>query len=105
MSHLLVKFRHPRATFEHLGLIPDMLNDGDPRPAKEQLHEGYRHGGGWHPFVGFELMADDSLQFPGDPPTRPIAEFKVGDERVILYEHAWVAIIQPDRTFEVCRMD
>jgi hypothetical protein len=29
----------------------------------------------------------------------------LGHERVIVYEHSWVAIVQPDRSFEVCRMD
>jgi hypothetical protein len=27
------------------------------------------------------------------------------DELILIYEHSWVAIIQPDRTFETCRMD
>ncbi len=98
-------FHHPKATAEHLGLIPMFLSDDDPRPAKEQLHENYAHGGGWHPFNGFKLQADDSLTYPGDPPQRPIAEMVLRDERVVLYPHAWVAIIQPDRSYEVCRMD
>lgn len=100
-------FRHPRCTMDHLGLIPDMLRDDDPTPLTQQLHEGYPHGGGWHPFKGFTLQVNDSLAYPGDPPLRPVAEFRVAghEDRVLMYEHAWVAVIRPDRSFEVCRMD
>lgn len=96
---------HPRMTVEHLGLLPGMLDPSDPRPAREQLDDGYRHGGGWDPFHGFTLLANGNLTYPGDPPTRPIAETRLRDELVVLYEHDWVAVIQPDRNFEVCRMD
>jgi len=98
---------HPRATIEHAGSIPYMLSDDSSLSIREQLDVGYRHGGGWQPFRGFELLADDSLSYPGDPPQRPILEFQVEgrDQRVLLYEHSWVAIINPDRSFEVCRMD
>jgi hypothetical protein len=82
-----------------------MLWEDDPRSAKEQLNTGYAHGGGWQAFNGFKLNADDSLSYPGDPPQIPIIEFKLRNERVVLYDHAWVAVIQPDRSFEVCRMD
>jgi hypothetical protein len=88
-----------------LGLLPQMLNSSDPRPAREQLDSGYRHGGGWDPFPGFKLSNNDNLLYPGDPPTRPVASTKLRDETIVLYEHEWVAIIQPDRSFEVCRMD
>jgi hypothetical protein len=104
-----VKFLHPRCTYEHLGFIPDWLHDANPAPAKEQLHACYGHGGGWSPFNGFKLGADDSLNYPGDPPQKPFAEISFDDpertERVLMYEHSWVAIIQADRSFEVCRMD
>lgn len=100
-----IKYHHPSATIDHLGLIPMMLSEHNPAPAKEQLHNGYAHGGGWHPFIGFKLLDNDSLAYPGDPPQRPIAEMILRNERVVLYEHAWVAIIQSDRSFEVCRMD
>jgi len=53
-------FHHPRATIEHFGFIPTMLSEDNPKPAKEQLHDGYGHGGGWDPFKGFKLQDDDS---------------------------------------------
>jgi hypothetical protein len=88
-----------------LGFLPAMLSERNPAPAREQLHHGYAHGGGWHPFRGHKLLPDNRLTYPGDPPLRPLAQTKLRDELIVLYEHAWVAIIQPDRTFEVCRMD
>jgi|SRR5215471_1888501 len=95
--------RDPRATLEHWGYIPLWLSDDDPRPAKEQLNSGYVSG--WRPFKGFTMNAQEALVYPGDPPQRPIAEIKLREERIILYPSAWVAIIQPDGSFEVCRMD
>lgn len=91
--------------FRDLGFLPDMLREDDPRPAREQLDSGYRHGGGWDPFKGHELLANNAICYPGDPPLYPVAETKLRDELILLYEHDWVAIIQPDRSFEICRMD
>jgi hypothetical protein len=97
-----------RVTAEHLGLIPKMLSEDDPRPAREQLDTGYRHGGGWRPFEGFDMAHYKDmwwLLYPNDPPTRSLAYCKLRDEIIVVYQHAWVAIIQPDGSFEVCRMD
>ena len=97
---------HPKADPSIMGFIPAWLNDDSPLPAKEQLHIGYRHGGGWQPFKGFTLADDDSLTYPGDPPQHPICEILLdNNERVVMYPSSWVAIIQPDRSYEVCRMD
>lgn len=95
---------NPRITPEHLGLIPHFLFEDDQRPAKEQFNERYVFGG-WSPFLGFKLRSDNSLKYPGDPAMMPLAQTKLRDELVVFYDHAWVAIIQPDRSFEVCRMD
>jgi hypothetical protein len=100
-----VKILRPGVTEGHVGMIPCWLDEADPRPAAEQLDARYGHGGGWRPFKGFRLLDDDSLRYPGDPPLRPIAELRLREELVLIYPHAWVAIIQSDRTFEVCRMD
>ena len=100
-----VKFLHPRATWDHIGSLPHWLNPANPASASEQLHAAYGHGGGWQPFPGFTLEANDSITYPGDPAHRPIAEMHLRDERVLVYEYSWVAIIQPDRSFEICRMD
>jgi hypothetical protein len=96
---------HPRMTDQHLGYLAWMLNDENPAKAVVQLDQGYRHGGGWHPFNGHTLNDDNSLSYPGDPDMRPVAQAKLRDELILLYPHDWVAVIQPDRSFEVCRMD
>jgi hypothetical protein len=102
---MIWRLLYPEMTAEHLGLLPTMLDDNDPHSAKEQFHKNYQHGGGWHPMQGFKLYKDDTLKYPEDPPLRPIAKLQFRDELIILYEHSWVAIIQPNRSYEVCRMD
>lgn len=96
-------FKHPRATFEHLGYIPSFLSLSDPRPAKEQIHSAYISG--WHSFPGFEMAPNGDMLYPGDPPTKLLAEAKFRDETLRFYEHAWLAIVQPDGSFEVSRLD
>lgn len=98
-------FLHPDMTREHLGLLPGMLDPSDPRPAREQFDANYQHGGGWFPTKGHVLSADNTLTYPGDPPLKPVAMTLLRDELILLYPYSFVAIIQPDRTFEVCRMD
>lgn len=100
-----IKLLHPRVTWDHVGMICEWLSPNNPSPARDQLNQAYGHGGGWQPFKGFTLETDNSLTYPGDPPQRPIAEMRLRDELIVQYNHAWVAIIQPDRSFEVCRMD
>lgn len=98
----------PNVTMDDIGLIPFWLNGDDPAPAHEQLDRNYQHGGGWRPMSGFTLHPDNTLTYEGDPPYKPIAEFVMfpaRPERVIMYKYGWVAIIQPDRSFEVSRMD
>jgi len=87
-----------------LGYLPYFLSEADPRSVREQFNANYKYGG-WRPFPGFELMTDNSLVYPNDPPIYPLAEAKLRDELILLYHHDWVAVIQPDRSFEVCRMD
>jgi hypothetical protein len=95
----------PGVTPDHLGLLPSMLDDEDPAPAREQLDRSYQHGGGWRPFPGHVLKKDLSLVYPGDPPAHALAMTRLRDETIVLFEHEWVAIIQKDHSYEVCRMD
>ena len=92
-------------TLEDLGLIPGLLDVSNPAPAPDQFNANYQHGGGWRPSDNFTLGDDDSLGYPGDEPLHPLAEITFRDERVLIYESDFVAVIQPDRSFEVCRMD
>jgi hypothetical protein len=95
---------HPRAHPDMLGYLPTFLLENDPRPAKEQFQERYVFGG-WSSFAGFELIANDKLKYPGDPPILPIYRTYLRDEEITMYEHAWVMIRQKDGTWEVSRMD
>jgi len=96
---------HPGATPEHLGLVPGFLSDDDPRPAREQFDAHYAHGGGWRPQSGFRFGRKYLLIYPGDPPMLPIARTRLRNELIMLYPYAYVAIVQPDQSFEICRMD
>lgn len=91
-----------------LGVLPMFFDEADPRPAREQIHERYAHGGGWNSFSGFELKMDKRgrhLVYPEDPPMREIARGKLRDELILLFECNWVAIVQKDDTYEVARID
>lgn len=92
-----------------LGLIPEFLSACDPRPAREQLHERYAHGGGWRPFQGFALHgiepAEMELEYPGDPRYQAMAWTQLRSETIILFRFAWVAIMQANGAWEVARMD
>ena len=97
---------HPNAQPEHVGFIPEFLVESDPRPAKEQFHERYAFGGGWHPMEGFKKDArTHALKYPGDPALPLLAFIQFHSELIMIYPHGIVAIVQPDGTFEVARMD
>lgn len=95
---------HPRATPDMLGYLPSFIHNDDLRPASEQFNERYVYGG-WSPIKKFTKLARDYLSYPGDPSLPPIAERNLRAERIVMYPHSLVAIIQPDGTFEVARMD
>lgn len=95
---------HPKATVDMLGLVPMFLLDNDPRPAREQFDERY-HFGGWRPISGFEMWENEFIKFPEDPELPPLLERKLRDERIVMYPNALFAIIQPDGSFEIARMD
>ncbi len=101
------KMIHPKATIEHLGILPFFLFEADSRPAREQIDERYQHGGGWRPSSAKLKPTDDKmhLTYPGDEPFFAIAETKLRDEHIIFYDCSWLAIYQPDGTFEVSRVD
>ena len=92
-------------TPDDFGLIPLMLNEDDPSPAREQLDRQYQHGGGWQPFAGFKLLRNHSIKYPGDPELKPLAIMRLRGEMIAVYPHAWVMILQKDGSFEICRMD
>ena len=97
--------KHPRVTQDMLGFLPAFWDEGDPRSAKEQANDAYRHGGGWRTSTAKFTITDAGLTYPGDPPMVLIAEAQLREETIRLYDGSWVAIVQKDGTFEVSRMD
>jgi hypothetical protein len=99
------ELRHPKATADMLGHIPDFVSEDDPRPARQQFDANYQHGGGWTMIRGFAMLPNGDLHYTGDPPYELIAEARLRDEVVRFYRGAFVAIVQADGTFEVARLD
>lgn len=98
---------HPRSR-NLIGFIPDFLSEDDPRPAKDQFNENYAHGGGWQPFGADKWQVDleaGTITYPEDPPYHAVAEITFRDERIFIFPHAWVMIVQPDNSWEIARMD
>ena len=94
---------HPKFSFEMLGYLPTFLTLTSPLSAKEQININYRPG--WSSFKGFTLNEDNSLSYPYDPPLFPLASTILRDDLICYYRSSWVAIIQPNRTFDVARID
>jgi len=96
--------RYYREPMDAVGYIPDFLNLSDPRPAAEQFHTNYI--GGWNSFKGFHMNPDDhTLSYSGDPDMPVLAEIPFRDETILIYPHSWVAITQPDDSYDIARMD
>ena len=95
--------RHkPHAVIAALGMIPEFVLADDPRPAHEQIDERY----GWNPALPgkWQMNQDDWLLYPGDPPLEPLAFAWLREEKIVVYPHAWVAIITGE-AFSVARLD
>ncbi len=90
--------------YDSLGYIPRFLVSDDPRPARVQFDQSYL--GGWHKMKGFTLNHETmALKYPGDPSLFPLAVAELRHEKIYVYPHAWVLILQPDDSFEVARLD
>jgi hypothetical protein len=89
-----------------LGYLPFFLSEEDPRSAAAQLDENYAHGGGWHPQDGFTFdPVSWVIRYPGDPPHRPLAIARLRDELLLFYPYEYLAIVQPDGSFEIARVN
>lgn len=88
-----------------LGHIPEFVFAQDPRPIWEQIDA--RYIGGWQAMAPGKwiLGLDDYLLYPGNPALPPLATAYHGQERIIVYPHAWACIVQPDGQFSVARLD
>ncbi len=92
------------------GLLTRFLYEEDPRSAAEQLDDRYQHGGGWRTIKGFTLKKGTNYDqyyifYPGDPPYLEVSRTQLRKEIVVLFQSAWVAVIQPDGNFEIARID
>lgn len=99
---------HPKMDIEYLGLLPEFFSETDPRSAAEQLNANYAHGGGFRPSPEGKWALDREtlvLTYPGDPPFQPLAKAYLHDELLVFYQSAFLAIIQPDGSFKVTRVD
>jgi hypothetical protein len=93
-----------------VGYLPGYFSPHDPRPARDQLHENYAHGGGVRPFAGFTLHNWESpenayLNYPGDPAMREVSRATLRDETIIVFQASWVAIVQPSGEHIITRCD
>lgn len=99
---------NPRMTIDQLGYLPMLIGPKFPGTVAEQLRDNYAHGGGYDPF-GENLWKLDPkthvLSYPDDPQFHPLATTKVRDETLYFYNHAILAIVQPDGSFAVTRVD
>lgn len=100
-------------TSEGLGFIPYFLNALDTRPAAKQIDANYDHGGGWRPMGNGKWSLDPEthrLTYDCGPDDEdehylPLATCRIGQERLYFYDCAWTAIVQPNGSFEVARLD
>jgi hypothetical protein len=100
---------HPFDLYGLLGQTLDAVQNGDEPTIINYLDASYRHGGGWFDFNGFTLHDWNSdhptLRYPDDPNTEAVCYWQVGSTRVILFDHAWVAVAKSNKDFRVSRMD
>lgn len=96
---------HPRATPEMLGIVPEFLDESDPRTAREQFDANYGPiGGGWRPQAKWSI-SHNAAHYPGDPPRPLIAYAYLREEEIRFFAGARVAIVQPDGSFEMATID
>lgn len=91
----------PDALANACGLIPHFL-DNEEEKALDCFNRHYPFG--THELVGAEIK-DGAMLYPNDPPLYPYMEVAHGNEMVYIYPHAFVAIVQPDGSSYVTRMD
>ena len=99
--------RRRLSSADMLGTIPEMISTADPAGAVEQIDRAYRDvGGGWRDSTGFVLSAAPvELKYPGDPARVLIARAQLREESILFFDGAWIAVVQPDGTARVARID
>ena len=102
---------------ETIGVLPMILMSNDPRPVKDQLDDRYSHGGGYSvspgnwKYIPAEGENEATLQYTStsgeesDEALREMARTQIHDETCILFDYQFMAIVQPDASFVVVRVD
>jgi hypothetical protein len=91
---------------EAVGGLTTYLTSATTDPLWLQLDENSRSG--WNPQLvadqGWELSADEHLIYPGLPPLAPAAYATHLGEKILVYPHGWVVIVQLGGAFSVARV-
>lgn len=80
------------------------IDANDRRPIWEQLCSTV----GWKPIPpneSFSLNADETLTYPGLPPTLPILRAQHGLERIYVYPAGFVIILQLSGSYSMCKYE
>jgi len=91
-------------TQKNISYLKFFLHEDDQRSASEQINERYRYGS-WHNFKGFKHLGDGVIQFQDAPVDYPIAKAHLRAEVIYAYRYDWIAVFQPDGSFEVSRVN
>lgn len=103
----MIQFERLRASsIDWVGpYLPHWFNPNVEETAQQAIHRHYGHGGGWQPFHGFVMGPGNALAYPGDPKLYPVARATFRGQEIYVYEHSWIAVVNPDGSYEVCRVD
>lgn len=87
------------------GYIPSFLSADSDDSIQEQLDAAYVTG--WRPTKADVRLDEETwmLHFSNDPPLHPVGACALNGSILVLYEHAWVLVMDTDGDWEVCRMD
>lgn len=97
---------------EVLGLLPALISNEYFGNVAEQLERNYAHGGGYRDLTKLEPdkwvfnKRKKTLRHRAERSTfKPIASTQIKDEQVYFYQYALLAIVKPDGSFAVTRVD
>lgn len=93
--------------YDMLGTVPDMISATDQADAVTQIDRAYRDaGGGWRDSTGASVDVERRLlTFPGDPARQLVAFAELRAEKILFFDGAWVAVVQPDGSSRIARID
>lgn len=95
-----------------LGFLPDLISNLYPGNVAEQLERNYAHGGGYRDLTKLEPgkwtfnKRNKTLRYRGESDIfNPLASVQIKDEMVYFYKYSLLAIVKPDGSFAVTRVD